>query len=46
MPGGTDKDEDGGREGGFNGRGGGRDVGIWGYTAPHTPCPRLAAAPR
>ena len=46
VPGGTDKDEDGGREGGFNGRGGGGDVGIWGYTAPHTPCLRLAAAPR
>ena len=37
---------EGGREGGFDGRGRGGDVGTWGYTAPHAPGPRLAAAPR
>ena len=35
-----------GREGGFNGRGRGGDIGAWSYTAPHTSCPRLAATPR
>ena len=37
---------DGGREGGFDGRGRGGDVGTGGYAAPHASGPRLAAAPR
>ena len=32
-------ERDGGREGGFNGRGREGDVGTWGYTAPMRPAP-------